>query len=78
MAVSAAVTRWTVRPSVKLTILTTLVAGLIAFIWIYPLASVVGLTFNRVDAVMTPLSLFPKKFTFEVYTRLITEHHFEK
>jgi len=77
VSASAAVTRWTVRPSILLTILTTLAAGLVAWIWLYPLACVVGLTFNRVDALMTPLQFFPKIYTFEVYTRLITRYHMD-
>ena len=48
-----------------------------AFIWIYPLASVVGLTFNRVDAVMMPFHVFPRIFTLEVYERLVTRYHME-
>jgi multiple sugar transport system permease protein len=65
------------RPSLTLSILTTLAAGLVAFIWIYPLASVVGLTFNRVDAVMMPFHVIPRIFTLEVYQRLFTRYHME-
>ena len=77
MSTSAAVTRWTVRPSIKLSILTTLVVFLIVGIWIYPLASVISLTFNRVDALMTPFSLIPKILTFQVYASLVTRYHME-
>ena len=76
-ATSAAVTRWTVRPSIRLTILTTLFVAMIVFIWLYPLASVLGLTFNRVDALMTPFSLVPKIVTFDVYKSLVTRYHME-
>ncbi len=78
MAATTSVTRWTMRPSLVLSILTTLAAGLLVFIWIFPLASLVGLTFNRIDVVMTPFSLFPKVFTLEVYERLFTTYHLEK
>jgi ABC-type glycerol-3-phosphate transport system permease component len=69
--------RWVVRPSSFLAILITFLAFLLCGLWMYPLACTVGMTFNRVDAVMTPLVVFPKIFTWEVYHRLVSVYHMQ-
>jgi multiple sugar transport system permease protein len=77
-AQSPSVTRWYIRPSVTMSILITLFVAVMGFIWLYPLVCVVGLTFNRLDALMPALTFMPKIFTLEVYTRLITDYHLDK
>ena len=75
---STAVTRWYIRPSLVLTIVVTAFVALMAVVWLYPLVCIVGLTFNRLDALMPALTFLPKVFTTEVYVRLVTNYHLEK
>jgi multiple sugar transport system permease protein len=75
---SPAVTRWYVKPSLVISILLTIMVGIVAVLWLYPLVCVVGLTFNRLDALMPALTFLPKTFTLEVYRRLVTDYHLER
>jgi multiple sugar transport system permease protein len=77
MGVSSSALRWTVRPSLTWTIVTTLAAGMLVYFWLYPLASLIGLTFNRIDALMPPLTIIPKIFTLEVYHRILTQYNLD-
>ena len=75
---SPAVTRWYIRPSLVMTITLTVFVAVVAVAWLYPLVCIVGLTFNRLDALMPALTFVPKIFTSDVYTRLVTTYHLEK
>jgi len=72
------VTPWHIRPSLIMAILITVFVGVVSLIWLYPLVCIVGLTFNRLDALMPAMTFIPKIFTTEVYTRLVTTYHLEK
>jgi len=75
---SPAVTRWYIRPSLVMTILVTAFVAFMAIIWLYPLVCIIGLTFNRLGALMPALTFIPKEFSTEVYIRLVTDYHLEK
>lgn len=66
------------RLSVVESIVTTLVVGIMAIVWLYPVVAVTGASLNRIDVPMSPLTFIPPKFTTEIYTRLVTQYQLEK
>lgn len=77
-SVAPQVSRWYIRPSLVMSILITSFVAIMAAVWLYPLLCIIGLTFNRLDALMPALTFIPKAFSPEVYIRLVTNYHLER
>ena len=59
-------------------IVATVVAAALALVFIWPFFCMLGMTFNRVDAVMNPLTPIPAKFTTQLYQLMFNEDfHFQ-
>jgi ABC-type glycerol-3-phosphate transport system permease component len=71
--------RDTVRSKVGLfklrTILTTVLAALLALVFIWPFLCILGATFNRLDVVMSPLIPIPGKFSLKFYELMFSEEY---
>ncbi|HOT92019.1 MAG TPA: carbohydrate ABC transporter permease [Anaerolineae bacterium] len=86
---TSAVTRYTtsgrgpdVRAKIGLfrlrAILTTTLAAILALIFIWPFLCIVGSTFNKIDAVMNPLTPIPAQFSTQFYQLMVSEkYHFQ-
>lgn len=58
-------------------ILTTLVAAVLALVFLWPFFCMVGWSFNRIDVVMNPLWPIPKAFTTTLYELMLTRYGFQ-
>ncbi|HOU14405.1 MAG TPA: carbohydrate ABC transporter permease [Anaerolineae bacterium] len=59
-------------------ILATTLAAILALIFIWPFLCIVGSTFNKIDAVMNPLTPIPAKFSTQFYQLMVSEkYHFQ-
>jgi len=59
-------------------IVTTVVAAALAIVFIWPFLCIVGMTFNKIDAVMNPLTPIPGKFSTQLYQLMFSEQfHFQ-
>jgi multiple sugar transport system permease protein len=54
-------------------IVATILAAVLAIVFIWPFFCVVGMTFNRIDAVMNPLIPIPGKFSTQLYELMFSE-----
>jgi multiple sugar transport system permease protein len=55
------------------TIVTTTLAAILAIVFIWPFLCVLGMTFNRIDAVMSPLTPIPAQFSLKFYQLMFSE-----
>jgi multiple sugar transport system permease protein len=59
-------------------IVTTVLAAALAIVFIWPFICILGMTFNRIDAVMNPLMPIPGKFSTQLYQLMFSEEfHFQ-
>jgi multiple sugar transport system permease protein len=58
-------------------ILTTLVAALLALLFLWPFFCMVGWSFNRIDVLMNPLWPVPAAFTTTLYELMLTRYGFQ-
>jgi multiple sugar transport system permease protein len=67
----------TIRPKVGLfrlrTVITTLLAAILAFAFIWPFFCILGMTFNQLDVVMSPLTPIPAKFSLRFYELMFSD-----
>ncbi len=71
-----------VRPRIGMfrlrAILTTILAAILALIFIWPFLCILGSTFNKIDVVLNPLSPIPAKFSLQFYQLMFSEkYHFQ-
>ncbi len=55
------------------TIVTTVLAAILAFAFIWPFFCILGATFNKLDVVMSPLTPIPSKFSLRFYQLMFSE-----
>jgi multiple sugar transport system permease protein len=59
-------------------IVTTVLAAVLALVFIWPFFCIVGMTFNKIDAVMNPLTPIPAQFSTQFYELMFGEtYHFQ-
>ncbi|MBN1978221.1 MAG: carbohydrate ABC transporter permease, partial [Anaerolineae bacterium] len=59
-------------------IVTTILAAALALVFIWPFFCIVGWTFNKIDAVMNPLTPIPAQFSTQFYELMFGEtYHFQ-
>ncbi|NLE43938.1 MAG: carbohydrate ABC transporter permease [Chloroflexi bacterium] len=59
-------------------VLTTALAAVLAFLFIWPFLCIVAWTFNKIDAVMNPLRPIPAQFSRQFYQLMFSEeYHFQ-
>ncbi len=59
-------------------IVTTLVAAVLALVFVWPFLCILGATFNKLDVVLNPLSPIPAKFSLQFYQLMFGEkYHFQ-
>ena len=59
-------------------IVTTVLAAALALVFIWPFLCIVGWTFNKIDAVMNPLTPIPAQFSTQFYELMFGEtYHFQ-
>jgi multiple sugar transport system permease protein len=54
-------------------IITTVLAAILAFAFIWPFFCILGMTFNKIDAVMSPLTPIPAQFSTKYYQLMFSE-----
>ena len=57
------------------TILTTVLAAALAFVFIWPFLCILGATFNQLDVYMSPLTPIPGKFSLKFYQLMFSEEY---
>ncbi|HNT78786.1 MAG TPA: carbohydrate ABC transporter permease [Anaerolineae bacterium] len=70
------------RPKIGLfrlrAIVTTVIAAILALVFVWPFLCLVGATFNQIDAVLNPLIPIPAKFSLQFYQLMFNEkYHFQ-
>ena len=53
-------------------IFTTLAAGVLILVFLWPFFCMVGWSFNQIDVIMNPLWPIPPAFTTQIYELLLT------
>ena len=56
-------------------ILTTVLALILALVFIWPFICIVGSTFNKIDVYMNPLTPIPAKFSTQFYQLMVSEKY---
>jgi multiple sugar transport system permease protein len=56
-------------------ILTTTLAAILAIVFIWPFLCILGMTFNKIDAVMSPLTPIPAQFSLKFYQLMFSEEY---
>jgi multiple sugar transport system permease protein len=56
-------------------IVTTVLAAALALVFIWPFFCMVGMTFNKIDALMDPLTPIPAKFSTQFYELMFNEEY---
>lgn len=64
-----------VRPLRLRSILLTILALILALIFIWPFLCIVGWTFNKIDVVMNPVIPIPAKFSTQFYQLIVSEKY---